>query len=1611
MAQQKLVNPDKKRQIMKQVILLLLVCGPLFTLAQFYDDFSGNSFPDSPHWQGNVDAFGLTDDSLLQSRAILTTYLSTPNTLAYNVVWEFGIQLAFNPSRNNQLRIYLMADRDSLTEPLNGYFIQIGESGSADRYQLYKQEGPKTSLVMSSLPKHRIDPSHVNSKIKVSRDAKGNWKLYTAQNNMEFTLDAVGTDNNITSSKFFGIRCSFTNSNNDKFSFDYFKIDSLIETANPPAILSSKVIDSISLKITFNKKLDSLSASQVNHYTLKPDHHFPKTISYKDSSVILLFADSLTTNNYNLHVSGIADYDGNLMADTSIAFFYEAPKMQDPRDTIPPKLLSTLILDSASIQLSFNEPLDEILVTDMDHFILMPRHDSPRHIAVNDSMVVLSFTDSLRSGDYSLQIQRIIDLNGNRMPDTIINFHYEAPQPALPWHKLKPDSIGELLFIDTFQHDISSLWGGQTEKFIMEDNVVKQQNTITSPAFIHVANTGVKNRIWEAGIEINGKLTSQNYVRLYLSAMHDSLPENPQSYYLQIDGRNENHVYKLIRQKTASSRTVIFESAPILNRHDKLRTRVRISCDISGEWKIYTDEYDQNAFSLLLNTAGDSSVTDNAFSASRYTGWMTRFSKSRVKDYALHYFLVKKLTDITPITDSIPPKVLAVSVLDSVSIQLTFDEPLDSHSLKEIENFHLSEQYEAPRNVSLDHSIVILTFSDSLITNNYSLSIDSISDLMGNQMRDTIINFYYEAPQPVIPWQKLKPDSIGEVLFIDTFQHHISTLWSGETEKFIMEDNIVKQGDSISSPAFIHVANTGIKNRIWEAGIEVNGKLTSQNYVRLYMNSSNSDLPNSEEGYYLQIDGLNEQHRYKLYRQNKKSRKLLFESKPLQNMNNKLRTKVRISCDISGKWKIYTDEYDQNSFHLLLNTAGDSSVTDNTYSTSRYTGWMTRFSKTRAKDYALHYFMIKELINIPPILDSIPPKVLTATILDSVSVQLIFSEKIDTISATDTEHYRLDPGGNNPIASKVSDSMVVISFAQPFVPGDYVLTLGNILDQAGNEMVDYTPIKLTFEDQYEAKPFDIIINEIMVDPTPEQNLPPIEYTELRNLSDHDLQLKGWTYSSETKTHQFDSIRFPAHSYLLLYKEKDSLQVSGLDNAVGLSSWPSLVNNGITLTLKNEKGRIIDALTYELSWYSDNRKDDGGWSLERIDPYAHCSGAQNWTASIDPAGGTPGTINSVNQENTSVDLNLLEMEIIEAAQVHLIFNKQLDPYSAMNRNTFEINNGMGAPDSIHLTDHHQVVLFYPQDFLRGKHYQIKISNISDCAGQQISLTRELYYPDTISIHDIIINEILPDPRKGGVEFVEIYNNSGKTVDIAHLSLATLRTSDGKLTEKRITETPHLMQPTTYRLLSTNPDIVQSHYFSPDPDAFIKMPAFPILNNIEGTVVLLAGNTQIDRLDYREDMHDPLIIDSKGVSLERVNFNTGTNEEGNFKSAAATVGGATPGYANSQFEEREVSMKEFIHLNSKTFSPDNDGFEDQLEIHYEFAEGGKMANIEIYDDKGMLIRRLKRNHRLATTGTIFWNGEMENNSQAPVGIYLILIEIYDSTGMRKLIKKTCVLASKF
>src|SRR5690606_10987832 len=112
-----------------------------------------------------------------------------------------------------------------------------------------------------------------------------------------------------------------------------------------------------------------------------------------------------------------------------------------------------------------------------------------------------------------------------------------------------------------------------------------------------------------------------------------------------------------------------------------------------------------------------------------------------------------------------------------------------------------------------------------------------------------------------------------------------------------------------------------------------------------------------------------------------------------------------------------------------------------------------------------------------------------------------------------------------------------------------------------------------------------------------------------------------------------------------------------------------------------------------------------------DPYLRCNDDDNWIASIDTNGGSPGRENSVNDERTEQEMAIANLEFSNSTQLNVTFNRDIDLMSASLKTIYGINNGMGMPDSVEVIDHKNVVLSFFNEFIKGQHYKLSIEDIA------------------------------------------------------------------------------------------------------------------------------------------------------------------------------------------------------------------------------------------------------------------------------------------------------------
>ena len=144
----------------------------------------------------------------------------------------------------------------------------------------------------------------------------------------------------------------------------------------------------------------------------------------------------------------------------------------------------------------------------------------------------------------------------------------------------------------------------------------------------------------------------------------------------------------------------------------------------------------------------------------------------------------------------------------------------------------------------------------------------------------------------------------------------------------------------------------------------------------------------------------------------------------------------------------------------------------------------------------------------------------------------------------------------------------------------------------------------------------MVIDEIMADPTPQVGLPNNEWLELKNTTTAPINLQNWRIGDATgQSGPMPNFTLQPDSFVIVCTGSAVAAMSAFGTTISVTSFPSLDNDGDQLFLKAANGKTIHAVNYSSSWYQNEVKKDGGWTLEMIDTKSPCAGSSNWKASV------------------------------------------------------------------------------------------------------------------------------------------------------------------------------------------------------------------------------------------------------------------------------------------------------------------------------------------------------------------------------------------------------------
>ena len=1141
---------------------------------------------------------------------------------------------------------------------------------------------------------------------------------------------------------------------------------------------------------------------------------------------------------------------------------------------------------------------------------------------------------------------------------------------ALPLYAQQPDPDCATLppsaytVCDNFTGTIGSNWAGDLANFTLTADQLQTNGpgvTGTELAITHPATGLLGATTWSFWANPKLATSSGNFIDVYLVADTSNLLGTGSGYVVRIGGTPDE--ISLFRKDAGKFTAIIDGLDGLLASNSDNPVRIKVNRSAAGLWTLERD------YGISGNYTTEGSITDLTYTTCSYFGIYVKYSSANNTKYFLDDVFMSALEQ-----DTAPPQLLNAQAQNANLVLANFNEPLEANSAQNLANWN---GFASAALLNPDNALQVqLTPATPLTNGNYTLTATNISDLKGNIAAAQSVSFTYFAPlaQSIIITEIMAdpdpPVALPNFEYIEIYN----------TTDADIPLNTLRFADQYPITTGGFLPNVLLLPKQYAIICKTGDAATA--LAQYGIVAAIPDFPsinNTGESLYLtDLSGNN------LIDQANFTDKWYNDTNKDDGGYAIERIKEKVYCESALNWA------------ASLNDAGGTPGAANS------------------------------VANLNP--DETAPSVISINVVGGGNIELVFSETLSNLNVADNANYTLsqDLTVTNVSYNNASNTAILYLNTPPQTGNIYTLTIGYARDCFGNE-ANNLAVQLAVPQP--AAPFDVLISEIYVDLTPPYNVPELDlpasaYLELYNRSTKPINLQGWILRDAIDTTYLPAYLLLPNAYVLVCSaSKTGLFTQRGLPVIGLSPAITFNVDGDDILLQDANGQLIHNVSYNKSFYHDAVRQEGGWSLELIDPNNPCAGADNWTASTAVIGGTPGEKNATSGVNPDEKIPvLLRAEAINNKTVQLIFNEPLDRMAAAQPTIYTIDGGIGQPKTVQMpaTDAFSVILTLNMPLQTEQNYLVTVFTATDCAGNQAQQqTAKLALTQLAQPGDIVINELLFNPLPYGSDYVELYNTtSNKAIQLADWYIANADVAlnpDSLIDVTPLTKLRYTLYPEEYVLLAVNIENIKTKFGLCKPNLggnFIET-ALPIFDDAEGVVAItdLFGTVVLDKIHYNDNWQSPLITNPQGVALERIDVFATTQDANNWQSAAAGACNGTPGYANSQQQPNDgnnTPADEPLTISPAAFSPNNDGYNDYAQITLVLDEPGYTGNVYLFDTRGRTVRHLARNEQLSPNNFIKWDGSTDAGTKAPTGIYIVYAEVFKPNGTVRHYKKSVVVA---
>ncbi|MBL7014012.1 MAG: lamin tail domain-containing protein [Candidatus Marinimicrobia bacterium] len=647
---------------------------------------------------------------------------------------------------------------------------------------------------------------------------------------------------------------------------------------------------------------------------------------------------------------------------------------------------------------------------------------------------------------------------------------------------------------------------------------------------------------------------------------------------------------------------------------------------------------------------------------------------------------------------------------------------------------------------------------------------------------------------------------------------------------------------------------------------------------------------------------------------------------------------------------------------------------------------------------------ISELGKSPGQINSVTPSEVNGTLINNIYTSPSFPSENESFlinvpvvnsgvnifsGSVQIEHNDVNLSVSNFVSGALAETTMVSLPMPGFESGIHTLEISLIISEDSNlndnTIIDTLLVRYGFN--------DISINEFMALPNNDQ----AEFVEI--ISNRDMEMTGWKFSDNRKNLSvLQNIIVQEDEFIVI--ASDSLIFDFVHpeahTIVLQNQFPSLNNSGDAIYIYDMTGAIVDSLIYNEDWPLESEI-----STEKLRPEFESNLENNWTLADPIIGSTPGNENSKILKN--IDGSIIQSfvthapefpELSDSIQINIsIYNAGVSPFSGSYY--VEENDDELIENSFSIIDPGDTLNtpFMIMPLSSGIHF---IQIYLDIPGD--SQPNNDYGADTIFVSfpfgSVKINEFMSLTDSNHFEFVELVSMG--LINIDNWGLTDL---SGRI----MTFSEFELHQGSYFTISGDSALLE--IISDTSLLEVSENMFPNLNNSsDGIYILDMTGKVIDSLLYDEDW--PII---ENRSTEKFQSNYESNSMKNWGIAVNELG-STPGGTNSLAFDT-LPIEGSVYISPNPFSPDGDGYDDQLKIEYSFPFENSTLRMEIFDMVGRTIAQPFYNLNVGQNGVLYWDGQRSSGQPARIGIYIIKTTAKDhASGKEWEDLQTVVLAKK-